>query len=371
MIAQTEKASFHKKIILTSVYSIVVLLLLLAPLYLSDFRLSLLAKFLAFAIVAIGLDLIWGYSGILSLGHGVFFGLGAYCMGMFLKLEATGGKLPDFMSWSGLSEVPWFWKPFAHAWFAFPAGILLPMALAFVLGFFTFRNRIRGVYFTILTQALVIIMTTLFIGQQQYTGGTNGITGFQTIFGFALRDSSTKIALYLVTVAALIAVFIACKRLVGSRSGRVLRAVRDAENRARFIGYNPSRYQLFVFCLSAGIAGLAGMLFVLHVGIISPTTMGIVPSIEIVLWVALGGRGTLIGAVIGAVAVNAAKSGLSETYPDSWLFFLGALFVIVVVFLPKGLVGLGQDLALKIKRRLGKDDNSSTYPVLRERDSSL
>lgn len=371
MTVKLEKASFQKKLLLTSVYSVVVLLLLLAPLYLTDFRLSLLAKFLAFAIVAIGLDLIWGYSGILSLGHGVFFGLGAYCMGMFLKLEATGGKLPDFMSWSGLSEIPWFWKPFAHAWFAFPAGILLPMALAFILGFFTFRNRIRGVYFTILTQALVIIVTTLFIGQQQYTGGTNGITGFQSIFGYSLREPSTKIVLYLITVVALVAIFILCKRLVGSRSGRVLLAVRDAENRARFIGYNPSRYQLFVFCLSAGIAGLAGMLFVLHVGIISPTTMGIVPSIEIVLWVALGGRGTLIGAVIGAIVINAAKSGLSESYPDSWLFFLGSLFVIVVVFLPKGLVGLIQNVSLKLKRRLSKNENSSTYSILRERDSSI
>lgn len=355
---------------LTIIYSVVVALLMLAPLVLSDFRLSLLAKFLAFAIVAIGLDLIWGYTGILSLGHGVFFGLGAYCMAMFLKLESTGGKLPDFMSWSGLSEIPWFWKPFEYAAFAIPAGIIIPMLLAFVLGFFTFRNRIRGVYFTILTQALVIIMTTLFIGQQQYTGGTNGITGYTTIFGFALKDQSTKIALYWITVIALIGIFFLCKWLVNSRSGRVLRAVRDAENRARFIGYNPSSYQLFVFCVSAGIAGLAGMLFVLHVGIISPTTMGIVPSIEIVLWVALGGRGSLIGAVIGAVAVNAAKSGLSESFPDSWLFFMGALFVIVVVFLPKGLVGLTQQIAERLKRRFGKDDNS-TYSVLRKSDGGV
>lgn len=355
---------------LTIIYSVVVALLMLAPLVLSDFRLGLLAKFLAFAIVAIGLDLIWGYTGILSLGHGVFFGLGAYCMAMFLKLESTGGKLPDFMSWSGLSEMPWFWKPFEYAAFAIPAGIIIPMLLAFILGFFTFRNRIRGVYFTILTQALVIIMTTLFIGQQQYTGGTNGITGYTTIFGFALKDQSTKIALYWITVIALIGIFFMCKWLVNSRSGRVLRAVRDAENRARFIGYNPSSYQLFVFCVSAGIAGLAGMLFVLHVGIISPTTMGIVPSIEIVLWVALGGRGSLIGAVIGAVAVNAAKSGLSESFPDSWLFFMGALFVIVVVFLPKGLVGLTQQIAERLKRRLGKDDNS-TYSVLPKSDGGV
>jgi urea transport system permease protein len=356
----TTMSPLGRKIWMSVLYGGVVAILLCAPLFLSDFRLNLLAKFLAFAIVAIGLDLIWGYTGILSLGHGVFFGLGAYCMGMYLKLEATGGKLPDFMSWSGVSQMPWFWKPFQFAAFAIPAGVLVPMALAFVLGFFTFRNRIRGVYFTILTQALVIVMTTLFIGQQQFTGGTNGITGYKTIFGFAIKDQSTKVALYLITVVVLIGVFLLCRYLVNSRAGRVLRAVRDGENRARFIGYNPAKYQLFVFCVSAGLAGLAGMLFVLHVGIISPTTMGIVPSIEIVLWVALGGRGTLIGAAIGAVAVNAAKSSLSAAFPDSWLFFLGALFVIVVVFLPRGLVGFVQQAAEQWRSRYGKHVEGSS-----------
>ena len=349
-------------------YGLGVIMLLCAPLFLSDFRLNLLAKFLTFAIVAIGLDLIWGYTGILSLGHGVFFGLGAYCMGMYLKLEATGGKLPDFMGWSGLSDMPWFWKPFAFAGFAIPAGILLPMAIAFILGFFTFRNRIRGVYFTILTQALVIITTTLFIGQQQYTGGTNGITGYQTLFGFTLKESSTKIVLYLITAAVLVGVFVISRYLVKSRAGRVLNAVRDAENRARFIGYDPSKYQLFIFCVSAGLAGLAGMLFVLHVGIISPTSMGIVPSIEIVLWVALGGRGTLIGAVIGAIVVNSAKSGLSEAFPDIWLFFMGALFVVVVVFMPKGLVGVAQQAFEFVKRRWKRHGDRKTYSLLRESD---
>ena len=349
-------------------YSLGVALLLCAPLFLSDFRLNLLAKFLTFAIVAIGLDLIWGYTGILSLGHGVFFGLGAYCMGMYLKLEATGGKLPDFMSWSGLSNMPWFWKPFEYAGFAIPAGIALPMAIAFILGVFTFRNRIRGVYFTILTQALVIITTTLFIGQQQYTGGTNGITGYQTLFGFPLKESSTKLVLYLITTVVLVGVFAISRYLVKSRAGRVLSAVRDAENRARFIGYDPSKYQLFIFCVSAGLAGLAGMLFVLHVGIISPTSMGIVPSIEIVLWVALGGRGTLIGAAIGAIVVNAAKSGLSEAFPDGWLFFMGALFVVVVVFMPKGLVGVAQQGFEFVRRRLKRYGGNEAYSIMRESD---
>lgn len=342
-------------------YGLTLLALMLAPLYLSDFRLSLLAKFLALAILAIGLDLIWGYTGILSLGHGVFFGLGAYAMALYLKLEASGDQLPDFMSWSGLEKLPMFWAPFANPLFAILAGIVIPMALAYLLGFFTFRNRIRGVYFTILTQALVIIVVTLFIGQQQYTGGTNGITGYHHIFGFSLGDPGTKLALYFVTLVTLALVFVFTKWLVGRRTGRVLRALNDAENRARFIGYEPANFQLFAFCISAGLAGIAGMLFVLHVGIISPSMMGIIPSIEIVLWVALGGRGTVIGAVIGAIVVNAAKSGFSEAYPDGWLFFIGALFIVVVVFLPKGLVGLGQSLYTTYQRKVSKNVEQSTH----------
>ncbi|WP_407944627.1 urea ABC transporter permease subunit UrtC [Paenibacillus swuensis] len=314
--------------------------LLCAPLFLNDFRLNLLAKFLAFAIVAIGLDLLWGYTGILSLGHGVFFGIGAYAMAMYLKLEASGGKLPDFMNWSGLTQLPWFWKPFEYFWFAFPMGILLPALLALMLGFFTFRNRIRGVYFTILTQALVIITVTLFVGQQAYTGGTNGVTGFKTLFGFSLASQDTKNVLYFVTVAFLVVTFLLCQALVRSRFGKVLKAIRDGENRVRFIGYNPAAYQMVAFGISAGLAGLAGMLFVLHVGIISPSMMAIVPSIEMVLWVAVGGRGTIAGAAFGAVFMNTAKSLFSENYPEVWLYFVGGLFVAVVIFLPKGILGL-------------------------------
>nr|WP_223869999.1 urea ABC transporter permease subunit UrtC [Paenibacillus sabuli] len=332
-------------------YAVAATALFCAPLYLSDFRLNLLAKFLAFAIVALGLDLIWGYTGILSLGHGVFFGLGAYAMGMYLKLEASGTSLPDFMGWSGIKALPWFWKPFESFAFAAAAGILLPALLALGLGYFTFRNRIKGVYFTILTQALVIITTTLIIGQQAFTGGTNGLTGFRTIFGESLGSADTKRMLYWVTAAALLGAFVLCRFLVKSRFGRVLRAIRDGENRARFIGYNPAIYQMLVFSISAGLAGLAGMLFVFHVGIISPSTMAIVPSIEMVLWVAIGGRGTLIGAALGAILLNYAKSEFSASYPDAWLFFLGALFVVVVVFLPKGAVGLFGKLKIPQRRQ--------------------
>ncbi len=323
-------------------YAVAAAVLFAAPLFVSDFRLNLMAKFLAFAIVALGLDLIWGYTGILSLGHGIFFGLGAYAMAMYLKLEASGGKLPDFMSWSGLKELPLFWKLFEPFGAAVALGLLIPALLALVLGFFTFRNRIRGVYFTILTQALVIIVTTLLVGQQAFTGGTNGVTGYSTLLGYSLASPDTKRVLYWITAAALLGVFLFCRYLTGSRFGKVLRAIRDGENRVRFIGYNPAFYQTVIFTISAGIAGMAGMLFVLHVGIISPSMLGIVPSIEMVLWVAIGGRGTLIGAALGAILMNWAKSEFSTAYPEGWLFFMGALFVIVVVFLPKGVAGLFQ-----------------------------
>lgn len=333
------------------VWAVALLLMCLAPLISTEFRLSLLAKFLALAILAIGLDLIWGYGGVLSLGHGVFFGLGGYAMAMHLKLQASGTSLPDFMGWSGLRELPWFWEPFRSFPAAVALGILLPALLAFVLGWFTFRNRISGVYFTILTQALVLITVTLFVGKQEWTGGTNGITGFYSIFGFALHSPGTTIMLYYVTLAVLVLAYVLCRRVVNSRFGQVLEAARDGENRVRFLGYDPAGYKTLSFVLSGALAGIAGMLFVLQVGIISPSMMGIVPSIEMVLWVALGGRGTLIGAVIGAVVLNAAKTGISEAYPEGWLFVLGGLFVTVVLFMPNGLVGVYRRLARMMKRR--------------------
>lgn len=335
-------------------YLVALVILLVAPLGLSDFRLNLLAKFLAFSIAALGLSLTWGYTGILSLGHGVFFSLGAYAMGMYLKLEASGGSLPDFMEWSGLTSLPVFWQPFRYFGIAVALGVLVPAVLALFLGFFTFRNRIRGVYFTILTQALVIITTTLFIGQQAYTGGTNGVTGYTTIFGHFLASPETRKGLYYVTAGVLIGSYLICLVLVKSRFGKVLRAIRDGENRARFIGYNTAMYQMFVFSLSAALAGMAGMLFVLHVGIISPSMMGIIPSIEMVLWVAVGSRSSLIGAVLGAILMNSAKTAFSESYPDIWLYFLGILFVSVTIFMPEGVVGMLKQWGGKIaKRRIG------------------
>lgn len=346
-------------------YAVSAGILFAAPLFLSDFRLNLLAKCLALAIVALGLDLLWGYTGILSLGHGVFFGLGAYAMAMHLKLQASGSRLPDFMDWMGLSKLPWFWEPFKSFAAAAVLGIVVPAALALLLGYFTFRNRIRGVYFTILTQALVIIIVTLFVGQQAYTGGTNGLTGYTKLFGYSLKSDAAKTYAYLATVAALLVAFLVCRYLVKSRFGKVLRAIRDGENRTRFLGYDPASYQMTAFAVSAGLAGLAGMLFVLHVGIISPTMMAIVPSIELVLLVAIGGRGTLVGAVVGAIVMTQAKSELSASYPDFWLFFLGALFIVATVFLPGGLVGLARQ-AGQYLRKGRKSDENARHPVVSE-----
>ena len=311
-----------------------------APLLLSDFRVALLGKFLTFAILAMSLNLIWGYAGMLSLGHGVFFGLGGYAMAMFLKLESAGGKLPDFMFWSGLTELPFFWAPFQYAWFAIPMTFVVPAALAGGLGYLVFRSRITGVYFALITQALALIVSILFIGQQPYTGGTNGITNYTTIFGFSINAPTTQAVLYYATLATLALTYLLCAWLIASRFGRLLVAMRDDENRVRFSGYNPAALKTIVFALSAGIAGVAGALFTPQVGIISPTMMGIVPSIEIAIWVAVGGRGVLLGAIVGAILVNGAKSGLSESFPAIWQYFLGLLFIGAVLVFPSGIMGL-------------------------------
>ncbi|TMV18565.1 urea ABC transporter permease subunit UrtC [Paenibacillus thermoaerophilus] len=354
---RAEGALLRAKIALTLT---IVALLLAAPYFLSEFRLSLLGKYLAFAILAIGIDLIWGYTGILSLGHGVFFGLGAYCMAMHLKLAASGGQLPDFMSWSGVEKLPWFWEPFASPWFALLAAIGVPTALAAALGYLTFRNRIRGAFFSILSQALVIVTVTLFIGQQGFTGGTNGLTNFDSFLGIKLSEPATKIGLYYAAVLLLGIVYALGRFAVGSRFGRVLTAIRDGENRVRFLGYNPVAYKVFVFAVSGALAGLAGILFVMMEGIISPAQMNIVPSIEMVLWVAIGGRGTLSGAVFGALLTNCAKTYFSESYPEGWLFFLGGLFVIVVLFLPRGIAGLWSDGIRWLSTRRDRHDKRSS-----------
>jgi urea transport system permease protein len=339
-----------------------VLMFVVAPAVLSDFRLNLLSKFLCYAILAIGIDLIWGYAGILSLGHAVWFGLGGYAMAMYLKLKASGDSIPDFMNWSGLEKLPWFWEPFRYAWFALPMVVLGPGLLAFGLGYLVFRSRVKGAYFAIVTQALALILSIFFVGQQQYTGGTNGLTNFSSLFGLNLAHDSAQHTLYYITGATVLVAWAAALALTKSPFGRLLVAIRDDEDRVRFAGYNVGLIKAVVFGISGAMAGIAGALFVPQVGIISPANLGIVPSIEFVLLVAVGGRGTLTGAVLGAVVVGWARSFLSEEYPDTWQYLYGALFIGAVVLFPAGLVGTFRallrgefafsDLPALVRRRL-------------------
>ncbi len=316
-----------------------VIFLFVLPQVLSTFQINQLGRFLTYAIVALGLDLIWGYGGMLSLGQGLFFGIGAYCFAMYLNLESVGKNLPDFMGLYGVTELPWLWQPFHSPVIAIILAIIVPMIVAALLGFMIFRSRVQGVYFSIITQALTAIVALLLVGQQQLINGTNGITEMRTIFGAKLAAPDTKLHLYMATVVVLGLVFIACQFLVKSRFGRVLVAVRDDEVRLRFMGYNPVLVKTIVFAISAGIAGIAGALFVPQVGIIAPKQLDITASIEIVIWVAVGGRGTLLGAVLGAILVNTGKSAVSTKYPDIWQLFMGALFIGVVLLFPDGIIG--------------------------------
>ncbi|MDV2496381.1 MAG: urea ABC transporter permease subunit UrtC [bacterium] len=350
---RAEKLSFG---LITALLLVVLPLLNALPtgsfLHLSDFHLNLFGKFLAYAILALGIDLIWGYTGILSLGQGVFFGLGAYVMGMHLML-AIGKRgvyqstLPDFMVWNQVKELPLFWKPFYSFGFTMAAIFLVPALFALVFGFLAFRSRIRGVYFAIITQALALVMWLLFNRNELNLGGTNGLTDFKVLLGFDLLSPSTQRGLYITTALCLMGSYLLCRWITKSRLGKVLTATRDNEHRVRFSGYSPANYKLFVFVVSAALAGLAGALYVPQVGIITPSQIGVFPSIEMVVWVAVGGRGILTGAVVGAIGVNWARSFLTTAYPDLWLIFLGALFVGVVLFIPDGVIGYIRNLLLR------------------------
>jgi urea transport system permease protein len=325
----------------------------------SDFSLNRFGKFLAFAILALGLDLIWGYTGILSLGQGVFFGLGAYCMGMHLMLtigkeSVYGSDLPDFMVWNQVKELPLFWKPFYSVTAALLGSILVPTLVALVFGFLAFRSRIKGVYFAIITQALALVAWLVFNRNETNLGGTNGLTDFKQLLGFRLSDPGTQRALYVVTAFCLGGAYLLCRWITSSRAGKVLVAVRDSEQRVVFSGYTPANYKLFVFVVAAALAGLAGLLYVPQVGIITPAQIGVLPSLEMVIWVAVGGRGSLVGAVLGAVTVNFARSVLTNYFPELWPFILGGLFVVVVLLVPDGLVGLmrrGSALSRSFRKR--------------------
>ncbi len=320
--------------------AVAVLALVVAPLALEPFRLGLLAKYLCYAIVALGIGLAWGRGGMLTLGQGVFFGLGGYAMGMYLKLADAGPDLPDFMVWSGVERLPALWEPFRSPVFAIAMAVVAPVALALLLGTLVFRRRVRGAYFAILTQALAAALVILLVGQQGLTGGTNGLTNFFALFGRDLAADGTQRGLYLVVACTLGALYLGARQLVRSRFGRLLLAVRDGEDRVRFLGYDPATVKTITFAISAGMAGIAGALFVPIVGIISPALLGVVPSLELVVAVAVGGRYALAGAVLGAVVMGYAKTALSEEFAGGWLYLQGALFILVMTLAPKGLAGL-------------------------------
>jgi urea transport system permease protein len=309
-----------------------------------DHLVTLLGKFACYATVAVAMDLIWGFTGILSLGHGVFFALGGYAMGMYLMLAigAQGvyrSNLPDFMVFLDWKELPWFWRGFDNFYFALIATAVVPGLLAYVFGYFAFRSRIRGVYFSIITQALTFALMLLFFRNETGLGGNNGLTNFKTIYGYPLNVPATKLFLYILSVAFLLLTYLACRYIVKAKVGRVLRAIRDAESRVMFCGYDPKSYKLFVWTLSAMICGLAGALYVPQVGIINPSELQPSNSIEMAIWTAVGGRGTLGGAALGAFIVNGGKSFFTGAMPELWLYVLGAMFILVTLFLPQGVVG--------------------------------
>ena len=311
---------------------------------------ALIGKYLTYALLAVALDLCWGYAGILSLGHGAFFALGGYAMGMHLMREIgdrgayANPVLPDFMVFLSYERLPWYWHGFDMFWFACLMVVLVPGALAFVFGWFAFRSRVTGVYLSIITQALTFALMLAFFRNEMGFGGNNGLTDFRDVLGFSLSADTTRAALFALSGLALAFGLLLGRAITASKFGKVLVAVRDAESRTRFLGYRVEHYKLFVFVVSAMLAGLAGALYVPQVGIINPSEFSPANSIEIVIWVALGGRGTLVGAALGALIVAASKSWLTANFPEIWLFVLGAAFILVTIYMPKGVLGVIEGL---------------------------
>ncbi len=317
-----------------------------SALHVPDHMVTLVGKYLCYALLALSVDLVWGYCGILSLGHGAFFALGGYAMGMYLMRQiGTRGvygnpDLPDFMVFLNWKEMPWYWSGFEYFPFALVMMLLVPGLLAFTFGWFAFRSRVTGVYLSIITQAMTFALLLAFFRNDMGFGGNNGLTDFKDILGFSVQAPSTRATLFFLSALALVACFIIARKIVSSKFGRVLVGVRDAESRTRFLGYRVEHYKLFVFTVSAMMAGIAGALYVPQVGIINPSEFSPENSIETVIWTAFGGRGTLWGAALGAIVINAAKSWFTGVMPEAWLFMLGGLFIIVTLFMPKGLAGL-------------------------------
>jgi urea transport system permease protein len=330
------------------------------PLHLSDYAVSLLGKIMCYAILALAMDLIWGYTGILSLGHGAFFALGGYAFGMYLMRQigldgVYHSELPDFMVFLDWKAYPWYWSFTDHFWYAVALVVLVPGLLAFVFGYFAFRSRIKGVYFSIITQAMTFAFMLLFFRNDTGFGGNNGFTDFKRIIGVPIHTSEMRMTLFVITGLVLVGTLILARYLVTSKFGRVLTAIRDAESRVMFSGYDPLWYKLAIWTLSAVIAGIAGALYVPQVGIINPGEMSPANSIEVAIWVAVGGRGSLVGAILGAFLVNGAKSWFTVAFPEYWLFFLGAIFIAVTLFLPQGVIGVMARLRRKMQNKPAAD----------------
>lgn len=343
---------FFNRSELIGILVLAVFLVVVLPLSLDVFRLNLVAKYLTYAFVALGLVICWGYGGILSLGQGVFFGLGGYCMAMFLKLEASSVEntkiqstpgIPDFMDRNQITALPFFWKPFNSLTFTIAAIILVPGIFALIIGTAMFKRRVGGTYFAIITQAVAAILTILIVGQQGYTGGINGMTDLRTLKGWDIRPDHAKIVLYFFEVGLLFACIMIAQFVRHSKLGRILVAMREKEDRVRFSGYSVANFKIFAFCIAAVFAAIGGAMFALNVGFMSPSFVGIVPSIEMVIYTAVGGRLSILGAIYGTLLVNFAKTSLSETFPELWLFGLGGLFIAVVLAFPNGLAGIWGD----------------------------
>lgn len=345
-----------------------VILLIVLPMGLSTFRLNLAGKYLCYAFVALGLVMCWGHAGILSLGQGMFFGAGGYCMAMFLKLEASDAEstaiqttpgIPDFMDWNQVTELPWFWEPFKSLPMTIGLILIMPAVLAFIMSIFYFKGRVTGVVFAILTQSMVACMWYFIVGNQGYFGGINGITDLKTVWGWDIREQSAQTVLYFLSSILLLGCILLSRYVLSTRLGRVLLAQRDKETRVRFSGYNITNFKVFIFCLAAVISSIGGAMFTLQVGFMSPNLIGIQPSIDMVIFTAVGGRESLLGAVYGALLVNAAKTAFSEAYPTLWMFLYGSAFIVIVLFLPKGLAGLYQDHVKKWFRKMKPNKSTS------------
>jgi urea transport system permease protein len=351
-------------------------LLVIMPLALDLFRLNLVGKYLSYAFVALGLVILWGYGGVLSLGQGVFFGLGGYAMAMFLKLEASDPVttkiqstpgIPDFMDWNQITALPMVWEPFRSLPLTLLIIVVVPTLLAFLIGYAMFKRRVGGVYFAIITQAVALILTVLIVGQQGYTGGVNGMTDLKTLWGWDTRTDSAKYILYFVTVALLLGAIVLCTWIQKSKLGTLLLAMRDKEDRVRFSGYDVAMFRVFAFCFAAFLSAVGGALFTLQVGFMSPSLVGIVPSIEMVIFAAVGGRMSLVGAVYGALLVNFGKTYFSETFPDLWLFLMAGMFLGVVLAFPDGLAGVYSNrLKPWVAKRWAARHKGATQPAATE-----